>query len=332
VFALNDLKISTEALGQTCAFKRDGCDVELTIPSDLMKFDVPEEEFLVIWHELRHPDTNEPAPWRPVFAIRVVVRADAELGILDFEPNRDNAVTDRAVAHDQRTAALAEHVAMEFIDWARLHGQTQLGIHGQPPERIRRSLHDEDAQRRIPLGFGGTIFARVTPEKEVIGLTNLREIGTWLCEKRALPVAETMLADAVHLAGNHPPDLQRAILLAAIACEVKVKEALRTKAAMGIRPAIELLIQNPRDFSMPVAGFFDKAMAAATGRSLRTDNQALYKRVDRLFQIRNRIAHSGCPPPPEAADLINAAVQAFHWLDAVPHATDSKPAAMGQAQ
>jgi hypothetical protein len=59
-----------------------------------------------------------------------------------------------------------------------------------------------------------------------------------------LPIGETFLADALHFAWAHPPDLPRAVLLAAIACEVKVKQILRERTTSSIRPMIDVLLEN----------------------------------------------------------------------------------------
>lgn len=112
------------------------------------------------------------------------------------------------------------------------------------------------------------------------------------------------------------------MLLAAIACELKVKKVLKEKAFPGAADLVEILVSSPRDFSMSAPGLFDKAMKAAVGRSLREDDRELFKAIadnsqgDALFQKRNAIAHSGALVTREVAlKNVQAARKVFAWLD-----------------
>jgi hypothetical protein len=107
----------------------------------------------------------------------------------------------------------------------------------------------------------------------------------------ALPIAETLLADALYFIGLNPPDCQRAVLIAAIACEVK--DTLRRKVPPDRLSFVDLILDNPRDWSLAAVALFDKAMNAALGRSLRAERHEVYKDVTKLFEVRNRIAHGG---------------------------------------
>jgi hypothetical protein len=125
------------------------------------------------------------------------------------------------------------------------------------------------------------------------------------------------LADARHIADRPPQDWSRAVLLAAIACELKVKETLRQLATDSNLPLVDLLLDSPRDFSMQVAGLFDKAMTAVHNESLRESDRELYKAIDRLFQVRNQIAHYGVRPTPEqGSHAVGAAASVVAWLGA----------------
>ncbi len=133
-----------------------------------------------------------------------------------------------------------------------------------------------------------------------------------------LPVAETSLADARLLAESVSPDLPRALLTAAIAAEAKIKATLVTKANPLAADLVQLLLENPRDFSMAASALFDKALQAVAGRSLKNDDPALYRRIGRLFEVRNALAHRGKrPTAEEAKDGVSAVVEVFTWLDAL---------------
>jgi len=110
--------------------------------------------------------------------------------------------------------------------------------------------------------------------------------------------------------------------LAAIACELKIKETLREKATRGASALVDILIDNPRDFSMSVGGLCDKAMKAAVGHSLREDENELYKALvetrqkDSLFQNRNAIVHSGrFVVSGVVRQNVRAARKVFAWLE-----------------
>ena len=91
--------------------------------------------------------------------------------------------------------------------------------------------------------------------------------------------------------------------MAAIACEVKVKEVLRRSAGKEQRSLLDFALDNPREVTVTAAtGLFDKLMLATAGRSLRHDDRQLFKHIQELYTVRNRIAHSGrLPDEPEAS-------------------------------
>jgi len=66
--------------------------------------------------------------------------------------------------------------------------------------------------------------------------------------------------------------------------------------------------------------FLIKALAAALGRSLKTEHRQLYKRIEKLLILRNRIAHKGEAPTEseESRDVVAAADEVFLWLKELP--------------
>jgi hypothetical protein len=107
------------------------------------------------------------------------------------------------------------------------------------------------------------------------------------------------------------------LLLAAIACEAKIKTLLVEIATTSQQPLVELVLDNPRDFSLAAAALFDKGLEAVTGVSMRRANRDLYKSVEDLFVHRNRFVHRRDMTLDEStigADL-TAARAAFAWLD-----------------
>jgi hypothetical protein len=137
-----------------------------------------------------------------------------------------------------------------------------------------------------------------------------------------LDVGETLLADAQALIreARNRAQARRPILMAAIACEVKVKQRLRDLVSAEARKLLDIIIDNPRDVTYQAVALFGKGLEAVCGRSLSKEDRALYSKIDKLFQVRNKIAHEGLIPVDheEARRLIIGAKRAFDWLDVLP--------------
>lgn len=232
--------------------------------------------------------------------------------------------TDGSIEHLKRSFHVAESAVADLVEWARIHGQPWLGLHGQPVRRVGNHLLGDDSVDIADYGFSEDVLPAIEDEREPAydgGASLDTAHSSSLAQELgrgdvALPIAETFLADALYFIGLRPPDCQRAVLIAAIACEVKVKDTLRLKVPPDRRPLVDLLLENPRDWSIAALALFDKATDAALGRSLRTDHREVYKDVCRLFELRNRIAHRGeKPDDTEASRVVLAARQVFRWLD-----------------
>jgi hypothetical protein len=101
------------------------------------------------------------------------------------------------------------------------------------------------------------------------------------------PLAEILLADA-QFSGLElePADPARAVLLAAIAAELKAKTVLRERIDVPRASLLDYVLANPREITVTAAdGLFDKLMDVAQGRSLRKENLELFKQVRRLFEV-----------------------------------------------
>jgi hypothetical protein len=108
-----------------------------------------------------------------------------------------------------------------------------------------------------------------------------------------------------------------AVLLAAIACEIRVKEVLRNTAGERV-DAVELLISRAKEFSGSARDMFSKVMFAANGRSLKEEDSELEKAVGALFEGRNAIAHRGEIPATKAVlTSIETASRVLSWLDGI---------------
>jgi hypothetical protein len=106
----------------------------------------------------------------------------------------------------------------------------------------------------------------------------------------------------------------QAVVLAAVACEVSAKTRLRELADPKARPLLDVLVDNVRGIT--ARDLFHHVPQALIGRSLRTEDRELWKKIDRLFEKRNQVVHVGASVSEEEAnELAWAASNAVRWLD-----------------
>jgi hypothetical protein len=134
-----------------------------------------------------------------------------------------------------------------------------------------------------------------------------------------MPLAETLLVDALRASEDLHPDLRVATLLAAVACEVKIKQAMRRLATPEQEALVSALLENPHDWSMAANELFNKGIKAVCGRSMRDEDRPLWNAVKLLFTERNKIAHKGGEGLNEdiLKDHCKVANRAFVWVDGV---------------
>jgi hypothetical protein len=127
----------------------------------------------------------------------------------------------------------------------------------------------------------------------------------------------SLLAQARYLViAVRDPQPGLAVLLAAVACEAHAKEVLLNRADAMTKPLLDVFLRRARIFQEPALQLFGEVARAVLGRSLRDDNQKLWKQLDQLFQARNKMAHVADRPSLDTArELVFAAKQAIEWLD-----------------
>lgn len=309
------LWVADDALGQSIEFDRDGYRVRIRFP------DPPAVEGG--YEPPRFDGSRQIVKGQPT---RRGVRR-LLVSVFWEEAGKGDAVTVNAARHVRRAREIARAVVRELVDWMRVEkGQNWL------PEHIEDITFtapggalNVDTGEALPLVVGDLVFMGERPDGAELDRACIDRLTSHLTRRDEIPMPELLLADASYYTRRlRPAEAQRAILMAAIACELKVKQTLRTCAG-DHWPLVELILDNPRDVSVAAANLFHKGMKATTGRSLQEEEAGLHRAVTRLFEVRNRVAHGGAMPDPrEARELVIAAAAAFRWLDDVSRAAQPR--------
>jgi hypothetical protein len=257
-----------------------------------------------------------------VSIVQVNVEFEADLSSSEFVgPSPDDALVDKALKVWDSAYEKAQSSYEQFREWARVAGdQYWIGMaHDEPRFAGIQTLEDLQTGERIPVGYpriegAAAVFSRDARERMPL----VADIVDAMAPGHEPPIAATLLADARAIywpARRTGRDHQRAVLLAAIACEVEVKERLRQLAAGPQARLLEVIVANPRDVTQSVPQLLRDASEAITGCSLFKDDRQLWNGIERLFQVRNRVAHRGhVASAKEAQEGVAAAVRLFAWL------------------
>lgn len=278
------------------------------------------------------PDAEEKQPlphheWDfvSIYVLRVSVEIDDGIGRFELEAAESDA--ELASLHDSglevvnaaRDAALA--VVEDVVAWARAEwDQSWLGLSSEVPETAGPTrVVEVDTGSQAPISPSIHLHTgTLRRDFDALGTDDVKRLFASVATSEPPPLAESFLADAEYLTWGHfPYDPTRAVLMAAIAAEVKVKSDLVTQATQDQRELVDYALGKQREITLTaVDGLFDKFMKAAQGRSLREDDRELFKRLGKLFEIRNSIAHAGATPDLESArDAVRAAREAIRWVE-----------------
>lgn len=323
-FEIDGLWIRAELLGTHRDFVIDGHRARLVFPeaepATGLHAPLPNasEELGV-----RSSHLEQPLEAFEVLVLRVLIYFEASFSASSFSDGRRPDKESRdALALTNDATRMAQRFARQHL-WPYLehlrtkYGQYWLGMSTDQAPLREVKLYDLDADQRLPfgsihmrasLGMKRALTEALTVEQDARAIAEVRR-----GETPSTP--DKLLADARYLIWSDA-DHKHAVLLAAIACELNVKDVLRRLVAEGSQPLLDLVLANPRDVSMAVVGLFDKGAKAVTGQSLREDDKALYLRLERLFQHRNTFAHRGEQEIEDAdmRDDVQAAEEAFDWL------------------
>jgi hypothetical protein len=333
-FRINRLWVRPDLLDVTHWFERDGYQIAVDLPSPFGSFsDEPWLRGAVV--RVAH-NRNPTIPVYGVELLRARVRFNASLSDDSREElwppqPEEEAGTSRYDSLLERAFPYAQAVTTELLNWIRvIKRQWWLGLSSEPllPLEKRTRLTDLSGGRHLP----ARLPARPAPpqfnayvEDNVVGVTAMHDILERIKEGGDQPPPDILLADATVLAerrkrGEHA-NLQVAVLLAAIACEVKLKRTLEDNASSSQRPLLKAVLRDSRGAER----LFGRLPNVVLARSLGDEDNQLYQRIRKLFEARNAIAHRGSvPSDAEALDVIEAASAVFQWVESLPALSESE--------
>lgn len=270
-----DLWFNQDCVAKSIGFKRDGYDIEVRLPP----FETLDTASITM-KDLRGVDgyvgssghVDRPSEFQiGVCKFRICIRAEVEgISQAKFEGEVTEDARDLIIGHQRKCRKIAERVATDFLDQLRYRGQTWLGLMGTISYSVQPSSSTFDDETGYRFRYShGDLAVQARSEEAALTSQTLGQVSNALAASQSVPLPESFLADAQNflqcgIENGTQSDFQRAVLLAAIACELKVKEVLKEKAFPGAADLVDILVSSPRDFSMSASGLFDKAMKAGT--------------------------------------------------------------------
>jgi hypothetical protein len=324
-FCVRSVWVHPEALGKTYAWHLDGRAVTLSLPSTPHDFTNPEEpEVPVIpaWTPTAVIQGSGEAVSVQLVAVEVafegpVSAAEKEAsGIGTAFADEERADGFARAAQQLFTAGyeVAERAALDWLAHIRVaSGQSWLGLAIEAPAQHGRGhIFDADGGVRL-MSFGPKQSATIRSGQLAVSVAALDEIHGKVASSHEPEVAESLLADARFLVQEAETlDAQRAVLIAAGACEIKTKATMRAKVEPSHAELLTLVLARISNLDQ----LLDAPLRAALGLSLKEVEPELYAQVSRLGTLRNRIVHRGeRVDENEAYRLVVAASQLFGWLD-----------------
>lgn len=324
-FRLRGIWVRPEVLGSRFSWEVDGRRVDLLLPvsaEDFNETDHLEEPHVDAW--IPTAGNGGPAGDVIVHLVRTEVRfAGALSAASKHEAIRARHAGDEGLFEEFNREAQAvcseghsigERLAHTWLSHVRTAtDQPWLGVRAEPPRQHGRCwLEDRDAGVRL-IQLGPLQSASIRLGVPLISLADLNRVRDLVDGGHEPPTADALLADALFLVREaEVVDAQRAVLIAAMACEIKVKGWMSANVGRSQSELLRLVLQ--RTSNLP--SLLDEPLEAAVGTSLKSADRQLFKAVEDLTALRNRIVHRGDDvEQTEAWRMVVTAQQLFRWLD-----------------
>ena len=313
----HDVWVLPELLGLAIDLSRDHADVRISLPERPTDFQPSPgakevEPTPALYQANTFADPTGPAVAVAVRLFCISVTYDADVPDRQPDPAPDSffhGLEETAI----RGLEIAQRTAHDFLRWLRVSCQQEwLGISEEAPAQYGRAgILNADTGEPL-MGLGPTVEATWRSAKLALTESDWSAIARAVSAQEQPPVAESLLADARHmLLGSEVQDAQRAVLVSAMACEIKAKRTVRSLATPDQYELLELVVKR-----MSAPDLVDKPLTALGRSTLRSDDSELSTALQQLNALRNGIAHAGIAVTHEEAQAkLRTAERLFEWLD-----------------
>lgn len=315
------LWIGVDAIGASFEYEDSGKRVTLSLPTDGDSFSKLPERF-------SHPPVPSLVQAGPVFQeegwdaataalMLFQVTIETEVEFPAQKPSDLDGGQRQAVETCLREAIdRASDIAGRFVRHARAAAPAQswLGLSTHPPKQYGVASLEYRETGQFIFGLGEEQSITMRSSRLRLEKADLDRIGKDVACEAEPPVAESLLADAWHLEdATAANDQDRAVLVAAVACEVKSKQAIRRSVGVDGSALAELILK--RRSNLPE--LLDEVLEACCAISLRRADPELYQSVKALSHQRNAIVHSGRRDEggPTMAAPAATASRIFEWIN-----------------
>lgn len=308
--------IQEEVLGSDYTYKRDDASVTLTLPRDPREFHVPGEAETVYVPALSPEQPSmagTPRTWA-LNLIRVTVDL-AGFGSMKDKATRPFVEIEEAVGKSwHRGAEIAAREVSQFIAWLRVEtAQSWLGTGDEPSVPYGRSYLREVGQQGFLVAYSEKESVTIRHGEIGAAARNLERIRYRLSVDEDVPPELELFADARFFAReSNLVHGQRAVLAASMAAEIAARKALLRRTPAERRAALELLLKGRSN----VPDLVSDIAKACIDRSLKVENPELFRRLQELTELRNRIVHTGRRVDRNTAYKMSFAVEELMtWLE-----------------
>jgi hypothetical protein len=295
----------------------NAADVWFTIPSSPL-------QVRVRFPPVNPGETGRP-DWFPFTATRDN-RSEA-YGVLVLESQVDIPATISQWDTKAQIAGALAHtrsVVTHLLEWCKIR-QPWIGPFETPPP-----LLDNPDIMEIETGETRSLELRTPPRLESGSVRSMdhsnlsseaiAKLATQAGIGERPDAASAFLADAYYAVFcDLPRDLKRGVLLAAFACEVRLRDEFRAHLLPEAEPLYERGYPDlsVRGKKKPGVSTWPGPVAKElVGRSLEEEDVHMYWRFRRLIDLRNDLSHRGKEPTLEdALEGVRTARRIFAWLD-----------------
>ncbi|MFF2821842.1 hypothetical protein ACFVRV_02200 [Arthrobacter koreensis] len=296
-YQIKDLWIHPDLLGWTHRFKRENAEIQISFPESSADFSARpwETELADIPSVFPVVNVYDEPEWdsRTAGVKLICVDVVLESQLPDERPENPFSGQYGSVlsAECERATKHAEAFVGEFLGWIRaLSRQPWLGMVDERPRQYGRAgIFDAESGESIG-GVGPQITESFISSRKRMSLSAVQGIAKNIEGGAKVPVAQALLADSWHLTdGAQSVDKVRAVILAAIACEVRAQDFLRACSTQDNQPLVDLILAKGSGLHY----YLHTALKAISGLSLKESDPALFKHVETLASNRNSLAHEG---------------------------------------